>query len=253
MPRNKKQRPPQDSQSKYPTTKLQPIEKANYTTNKGIRKAVRIIPRNLHQEEYLEYLMDDEKMIVLAQGPAGTGKSVLAMLAGIKALSEKKVSKLILSRPIVGVDDDDLGFIPGTLLDKQMPWVRPLFDVLYEYYSTKEVENMLENQVIEVIPLMHMRGRNIKSAFVILDEAQNTSKNAVIAITTRLCDGSKLVMTGDNDQSDKRSGENGLLIFKNAIKKYGIPQYISSVEFDRTDIERHPVVTEVLNIFDLEK
>lgn len=251
MPRNKKQRPPQDSN--YPSTKLQPIEKANYTTSKGIRKAVRILPRNIHQEEYLEYLMDDEKMIVIASGCAGTGKTTLAMLTGIKALSEKKVNKIILCRPTVGVDDESIGFLPGDVNEKMAVWTQVFFDVLAEYYSQKEIDNMVENKIIEVVPLSFMRGRNIKNSFVILDESQNTTKNSMLCLTTRLCEGSKLIITGDNEQSDKRNGENGLLIFKNAIKKYGETIYISSIEFDRLDIERHPVVTEVLNILNPEK
>ena len=136
-----------------------------YTTKSGIRKAVKIIPRNLHQEEYLEYLLDPLKMIIIANGPAGTGKTVLAMMAGIKALSEKTVHKLILSRPSVGVDDEDLGYLPGDIIEKMSPWSKPLLDVLSEYYSQKDIASMIESQTIEIVPLMYMRGRNIRDAF----------------------------------------------------------------------------------------
>jgi len=246
MSRLKKQRPPQESN--LTATKSQPA-KANYTTKTGIRKAVRIIPRNVHQEEYLEYLLDVEKMIVLASGCAGTGKTYLAMLAAIKALSEKTVEKIILCRPLVGVDDESVGFLPGDLKEKLAPWLIPLFDVLSEYYSQKEIDNLLENNTIEITPIGFMRGRNIRNTFVIVDESQNATQNQIKAVFTRLCDGSKLVVTGDNDQTDKRTGENGLLRFKNLLEKYGEAKYIASIEFDHKDIERHPVVSEVLKIF----
>jgi phosphate starvation-inducible protein PhoH and related proteins len=235
-------------ENEKPTTKYQPI-KAKFTTKSGIKKPIHIIPRNIHQEEYLEYLLDPEKMIIIANGFAGTGKTLLGMLAGIKALSEKKVNKIILCRPSVGVDDENLGFLPGDIDEKMGPWVQPLVDILLEYYPTKDLEKMIESKIIEFLPLMYMRGRNIKNAFVILDEAQNTVKSQMLCLCTRLCEGSKLVITGDNNQSDKQNGENGLYIFKNAIEKYGKSKYIASVEFGITDIERHPVVTEVLNIF----
>jgi phosphate starvation-inducible PhoH-like protein len=246
MSRAKQQRPPQESHSH--TTKVQP-EKANYTTKSGIRKAVRIIPRNVHQEEYLEYLLNEDKMIVLASGCAGTGKTYLAMLAAIKALSEKKVEKIILCRPLIGVDDESVGFLPGDLKEKLAPWLIPLFDVLSEYYSQKEIDNLLESNIIEITPIGFMRGRNIKNTFVIVDETQNCSENQLKTMFTRLCEGSKLIITGDNDQTDKKNGSNGLLKFKNLLDKYGEAKYIASINFDHKDIERHPVVSEVLKIF----
>lgn len=222
---------------------------AQYTVSKGIRKAVRIIPRNLHQEEYLEYLMDPQKVIVIAHGPAGSGKSQLAMMAGIKALSEKKIDKLILCRPAIGVDEEDHGFLPGDINEKMEPWARPLLDVLFEYYSGKEIEAMLENKVLEIAPLMYMRGRNLRNCWMVLDEAQNCSLSQIKTVFTRICDNVKIVVTGDNAQSDKRSGENGLLQFKKLLAEHPTNQYMAQVEFDHKDIERHPVVAEVLHIF----
>ena len=243
MSRLRTKRPPQDT----------PIETApepaKYTTSKGIRKAVVIIPRNLHQEEYLEYLMDPEKMIVLAHGPAGTGKSYLAMLACVKALSEKKVKKIILIRPTVGVDEENLGFLPGTLLEKVSIWHKNLLDVLGEFYSSKDIESLLETETVELTPLMYMRGRNIKDAWVILDEAQGCSINQIKTLFTRLCANSKLIVTGDNAQTDKKTNDNGFLFFSKQLEMYGGSQYISSVEFSPKDIERHPVVSDVLSIF----
>ena len=234
------------------SSNLEPIQSEIITHNNPAphtKKSVRIIPKNERQEEYLEQLMDPQKMIVIATGPAGTGKSVLAMLAGIKALTEKKVNKLILCRPSVGVSDENLGFLPGTIEDKMEPWVIPLMDVLTEYYSAKEIGSMIDSKVIEFLPLMYMRGRNIKNSFVILDEGQNTTIEQCKALFTRLCENSKLVVTGDNDQSDKRTGENGLLFFKKALVKFGNSKYISTVEFTIEDVARHPVVIDVLDIF----
>jgi len=219
----------------------------NHTTH--TKKSIRIIPRNVHQEEYLEQLLNPGKMIVLASGPAGTGKTVLAMLAGIKAFSEKKVSKIILCRPSVGVSDENLGFLPGSIEEKMAPWIQNLVEVLYEYYSAKDVEAMIMSKTIEVLPLMYLRGRNIKNSFVLLDEAQNTSVEQCKAVFTRLCDNSKLVVTGDNNQSDKKNGENGLLFFNHALNNFGGSEYISSVEFSNSDVQRHPVVKDVLDIF----
>ena len=236
------------SQQEIVPTPIQP-EPAHYTTKSGIRKAVRIIPRNLHQEAYLEALMDPSKVIIIAHGSAGTGKSALAMMAAIKALSEKKIEKIILCRPAIGVSEEEHGFVPGTLLDKVRIWVTPLLEVLSEYYSTKELEDMLERGVIEIVPIMLIRGRNFKNCHVVLDEAQNISVTAIKSVMTRLCENSKLIITGDNAQSDRKTGENGLLVFKNLFRKYGEVDNIVEIEFNNADNQRHPIVTEILKIF----
>jgi phosphate starvation-inducible protein PhoH and related proteins len=244
MSRTKKStRPPEQ----FPAP-VQP-EPANFTTKSGIRKAVRIIPRNVHQEEYLEALMDSKKVIVIAHGSAGTGKSAMAMMSAIKALSEKRIEKIILCRPAIGVSDEEHGFVPGTLLDKVRIWVTPLLEVLSEYYSTKDLEDMLEKEIIEIVPIMLIRGRNFKNCYVVLDEAQNISVSAIKSVLTRLCDNSKLIITGDNAQSDRKSGENGLFVFKDLLHKYGSSDNIAEIEFYKEDNQRHPIVTEILKIF----
>jgi len=226
-----------------------PRDSEKFTTKSGIKKSVRIIPRNIHQEEYLEYLLDPEKVIVIAHGPAGSGKSLLAMQAGIKALAEKKIDKLILCRPAIGVDEEDHGFLPGDLNEKMEPWARTLLDVLYEYFNGKEIAMMLENQVIEIAPLMYMRGRNLRNCWMVFDEAQNCSASQIKTVFTRICENVKIVVTGDNAQSDRRSGENGLLKFKQMLAAAGPSKHIAQIEFDHGDIERHPVVEEVLHVF----
>ena len=243
MSRTKKSAPPQENLLYIPQ------ETAHYTTKSGIRKAVRLIPRNLHQEEYLEYLYDPEKVIIIAHGAAGTGKSVLGMMAAIKALSEKRIEKIILCRPAIGVSEEEHGFVPGTLLDKVRIWATPLLEVLNEYYSSKDLEDMLEKGIIEIVPIMLVRGRNFKNCYVVLDEAQNISVTAIKSVMTRLCENSKLIITGDNTQSDRKTGENGLLVFKNLLHKHGAINNIAEVEFNNNDNQRHPIVTEILKIF----
>lgn len=240
----KSNRPPQELNP----APIQP-ESAHYTTKSGIRKAVRIIPRNVHQEEYLEALMDSKKVIVIAHGSAGTGKSAMGMMAAIKALSEKRIEKIILCRPAIGVSDEEHGFVPGTLLDKVRIWVTPLLEVLSEYYSSRDLEDMLEKEVIEIVPIMLIRGRNFKNCYVVLDEAQNISVSAIKSVMTRLCENSKLIITGDNAQSDRKSGENGLSVFKDLLHRYGPTDNIAEIEFNKDDNQRHPIVSEILKIF----
>lgn len=223
----------------------QPQSETFRTFPQGIKKQVNIIPKNLHQETYLEMLQDDNKLIVISSGPAGCGKTYLSMLAGIKALSEKRVNKLILTRPAVSVDGEEkIGALPGDLNEKMDPYMRPLLDVLFEYYSGKEIENMIENKVIEIIPISFMRGRNFKKAWVIFDESQNAGISQIKAVLTRICDGSKVIVTGDIKQSDRKDSDNGLLCFLKMLNDYNKSKYISCIEFEHKDIERHPVVAE---------
>ena len=136
--------------------------KTYYNSNK--KRQVHLLPKTLNQETYINLLTDPDKIIVFATGPAGTGKTMLAMLAGIKALKEGVINKIVLTRPAVGVDDEKHGFLPGDLNAKMEPWTRPLFDVLAEYYDQKEIARMLDEQMIEISPLAFMRGRTFKNS-----------------------------------------------------------------------------------------
>jgi len=211
------------------------------------KQRVSLYPRNNAQKIYLEKLQDDSKSIVFAMGPAGTGKTLLAVQTGIKMFQEGKVEKLIVTRPAVSVDED-LGFLPGTLNEKMAPWTRPIFDVLGEYYQQKDIENMLYEGVIEISPLAYMRGRTFKNAYVIADEMQNATVNQMKMLLTRLGEGSKMVVTGDLAQAD-RLNDNGLINFCNLLKGSKNLKHIDSVEFDARDIERHHAVKEVLSIY----
>lgn len=232
-------------QTSYPTT----FVSSNPTNKVSTKKSVRIIPRNLAQEEYLELLNDVEKRIIFAVGPAGTGKSLLAMMAGIRALADKKIKKIVLTRPAVGVDDEQHGFLPGDLNQKMEPWVRPLLDVLQEYYTTKEIEYMMEERIIEICPLAFVRGRTFKNAIIILDEAQNCSISQVKSLLTRIGEDSRIFVTGDLNQSDtKIVGSSGFKDILTRLEAKG-SKHIVTIQFAHSDIVRDPVVREVLALY----
>jgi phosphate starvation-inducible protein PhoH and related proteins len=223
-----------------------------YLQQPNKKNRVEIIPRNLNQEHYLDLLLDTSKSIIIATGPAGTGKTLLAMQAAIKALKERQITKIVMTRPAVGVEGENHGFLPGTLTEKMQPWTRPLFDVLHEYYTTRDTQSMLENEVIEICPLAFMRGRNFHNSFIILDEAQNATVNQIKMAMTRIGQNSKMVITGDLKQKDRQftkdDGLGDFLLRLNNNKS----ELIDSVSFTRGDIERSPVVSEVLKLYNEE-
>jgi len=226
------------------TSEVNVIDFNTYMPQKKHR--VILTPRNRNQQEYLLKLQDEQKSIVFAIGPAGTGKTMLAVQVGIKLFQEGQVDKIIVTRPAVSVDED-LGFLPGTLNEKMAPWTRPIFDVLGEYYQTKDIAKMLEEGVIEISPLAYMRGRTFKNAYIIADEMQNATVNQMKMLLTRLGEGSKMVVTGDLAQAD-RLNDNGLVNFCNLITKKSLT-YLDIVQFDYKDIERHNAVKEVLTVY----
>ena len=210
------------------------------------KQRVSLHPRNANQKAYIQKLQDDSTNIVLAIGPAGTGKTMLAVQHGIKLFQEGIVDKIVVTRPAVSVDED-LGFLPGTLNEKMAPWTRPIFDVFSEYYQQKDIAKMLEEGVIEISPLAYMRGRTFKNAYIIADECQNTTVNQMKMLLTRLGEGSKMVVTGDLAQAD-RMNDNGLIDFCNLLTGKSL-KHIDIIEFDHRDIERHHAVKEILSIY----
>jgi len=208
---------------------------------------INIVPRNFNQDDLLGYLEDRNINIVFAIGPAGTGKTLISTLAGIKKLKGGDVNKLVVTRPAVSVDEQH-GFLPGTLQEKMAPWTRPIFDVFEEYYSPDQIEYMLNDNKVEVAPLAYMRGRTFKDAWIIADEMQNATDNQMKMLLTRIGHGSKLVVTGDLDQHDRGYEENGLKMFIERLAKVN-SERIKLVEFTKGDVERHPIVTEVLDIY----
>jgi phosphate starvation-inducible PhoH-like protein len=226
------------------TSNVNVIDFQNYAPQK--KHKVTLLPRNKNQETYLQKLQDDRKNIIFAIGPAGTGKTLLAVLNGIKLLQDGVIDKIIVTRPAVSVDED-IGFLPGTLNEKMAPWTRPIFDVLGEYYQTKEIAAMLEDGIIEISPLAYMRGRTFKNAYIIADEMQNATQNQMKMLLTRLGENSTMVVTGDLAQAD-RLKDNGLIDFIGKIEGRKT-QHIDVVRFDQRDIERHRAVAEVLNLY----
>jgi phosphate starvation-inducible PhoH-like protein len=209
----------------------------------GLRKEVR--PKTVNQAEYL--LAIDNYDIVFGVGPAGTGKTYLAMAAALSALNRKEIERIHLVRPAVEAGES-LGFLPGDFSDKVGPYLRPLYDALYDMIPMDKVEKLLENQIIEVAPLAYMRGRTLNDSVVILDEAQNTTLPQMKMFLTRLGNNSKAIITGDDTQIDlvKRE-ESALLKIRYVLRS--IPG-ISFVHFDDTDVVRHHLVQEIVQAFD---
>lgn len=208
-------------------------------------KRVEMIPRNTAQETYIDALL--EKRMVFAVGPAGTGKTLLAVLRAIKALREQEITKIILTRPAVSVDEKH-GFLPGDLNAKMEPWTRPIFDVFEEYYGLQETKRMLDEGTIEIAPLGFMRGRTFKNAYVIADEMQNATPDQTKMLLTRIGEGSSMIITGDLRQHDRGFEKNGLKDFLerlHLVKK----DSMAICTFRREHIERDPIVAEVLEIY----
>ena len=210
------------------------------------QKNVTIIPRNRNQETYVLKLLDDTKDIVFGIGPAGTGKTLLAVQVAVKLFLSGSIDKIIVTRPAVSVDED-LGFLPGTLEQKMAPWTRPIFDVLREYFQAKEIEGMIEEGIIEIAPLAYMRGRTFKNSFILADEMQNATPNQMKMLLTRLGEGSQMAVTGDLAQADRKV-DNGLIDFTNLLAKSN-STHLDIVHFAQGDIERHNAVKEVLQVY----
>lgn len=211
------------------------------------RHRVQIYPKNLNQESYLLKLNDQQKMIVFAIGPAGTGKTMLAVQWAIDQLKYGDAQKIIITRPAVSVDEEH-GFLPGDLQQKMEPWTKPIMDVFAENYFVKEVNNMIIEGVIETSPLAYMRGRTFKNAVIIADEMQNATPSQMKMLLTRLGQGSKMVVTGDLQQADRPSN-NGLLEFLQLFNNFENHRYVDLCHFGVGDIERHEAVKEVLAIY----
>jgi phosphate starvation-inducible protein PhoH and related proteins len=209
----------------------------------GGRRAV--TARSLNQKRYIEAI--DRFDVVFGIGPAGTGKTYLAMAQAVSYLLAKRVSRIILARPAVEAGEK-LGFLPGDLQEKVNPYLRPLYDALYDMMDGERAERLLERGTIEIAPLAFMRGRTLNDAFVILDEAQNTSTEQMKMFLTRLGFGSKAVVTGDITQIDLPSGKTSGLI--EAISVVGGVEGVEFVYFDERDVVRHKVVRLIVRAYE---
>ena len=234
-----------DSQTYY--TKETKTIKFDQSRTRTEKKAINLIPKSVNQEKYILALLDENTDIVVVGGPAGTGKTYLAMLAAIKALKAGETNRIILSRPAIGVEDEQHGFLPGDINQKMEPWTRPLLDVLREYYTAAEIAHMLEEQIVEIAPLAFCRGRNFKDSWIILDEAQNATPGQ-LKIMTRIGVNSKIVITGDIEQADRKTADNGLLDLQNRLRKGVIPG-LQLCHFEIKDVQRHRIIEHVLKLY----
>lgn len=211
-------------------------------------RQVELIPKTRGQESLVLALIDSDIDVVVATGPAGTGKTYLAMQAAVRALRSGLVDRIILTRPAVGVEDEKHGFLPGDLVSKMEPWTRPLLDVLREYYRPQDIVRMMDDQVIEISPLAFMRGRTFKRCWIVADEMQNATPNQMKMLLTRIGEGSKIVVTGDVEQADRTTSNNGLLDLGQRLQASGV-KGLTLCELGSKDIQRHPIIDSVLKIY----
>ena len=210
------------------------------------KQAVSIIPRNTAQEDYLAKLEDATNSLVIAVGPAGTGKTMIATLKAIKELLAGNIERIIVTRPAVSVDEEH-GFLPGDLNEKMAPWVAPLMDILEEYFSPDEIETMLFDKIIEISPLAYMRGRTFKNCIVLFNDAQNTTPSQMKMALTRIGDDSRMFVTGDLNQSDY--GKDGLHHFSKLLSSAGDTDGIAIAEFGQRHVVRSEIVKSILGIY----
>ena len=222
------------------------LEKSNVKSFKQLIKTPRksVIARSEKQSEYIRYLKEND--IVMSLGPAGTGKSFLAVSVGVTMLMEKKIDRVILSRPAVEAGEK-LGFLPGDMKEKVDPYLRPLYDALYELFGADKIDKKIETGEIEIAPLAFMRGRTLKNCYAILDEAQNATETQIKMFLTRIGENSKLVVNGDPSQIDLiNKSQSGLIKSKNILKDL---KEIKIIEFDHNDVVRHPLVSKIIRAY----
>ena len=222
------------------------IKESNVKSFKQLIKTPKksVIARSEKQSEYIKALKEND--IVMSLGPAGTGKSFLAVSVAITLLMEKKIDRVILSRPAVEAGEK-LGFLPGDMKEKVDPYLRPLYDALYELFGVDKIDKKIETGEIEIAPLAFMRGRTLKNCFAILDEAQNATETQIKMFLTRIGDNSKLVVNGDPSQVDLiNKKDSGLIKSRNILK--GLKE-IKVIEFDHNDVVRHPLVTKIIKAY----
>ena len=203
-----------------------------------------VIARSEKQSEYIKALKEND--VVISLGPAGTGKSFLAVSVAVTLLMEKKIDRVILSRPAVEAGEK-LGFLPGDMKEKVDPYLRPLYDALYELFGSDKIDKKIEAGEIEIAPLAFMRGRTLKNCFAILDEAQNATETQIKMFLTRIGENSKLVVNGDPSQIDLiNKSQSGLVNTKTILKDL---KEIKIIEFDHNDVVRHPLVSKIISAY----
>lgn len=216
------------------------------------------LPKTENQKRFVSALDSVDNKLVVVLGPAGTGKTLFACLKAIRDLKAGVINRIVITRPVVTVEED-IGFLPGSMRNKMDPWMRPIFDIFLEFYSQRDIDSMVQSGVIEISPLAFMRGRTFKRCFILADEMQNSSPNQMLMLMTRIGDGSRMVVGGDLNQSDRDSvvggsgASNGLAEFVLRYRRFclndGDTLGISVCEMSSADVERSPVVSKILDIF----
>ena len=222
------------------------LEESNVKSFKQLIKTPRksVIARSEKQSDYIKALKEND--IVMSLGPAGTGKSFLAVSVAVTLLMEKKIERVILSRPAVEAGEK-LGFLPGDMKEKVDPYLRPLYDALYELFGADKIDKKIETGEIEIAPLAFMRGRTLKNCVAILDEAQNATETQIKMFLTRIGENSKLVVNGDPSQVDLiNKGHSGLIKSKKVLQDL---KEIKIIEFDHNDVVRHPLVSKIIRAY----
>lgn len=216
--------------------------------NKFKPRPIELRPKTRAQENLVLSLVNPNSHITVAVGPAGTGKSYLAMLAALKAFRNGECDRLILTRPAVAVEDEKHGFLPGDLVRKMEPWTRPLLDIMKEFYHPRDIVRMIEDETIEISPLAFMRGRTFKNAWIVADEMQNATPNQIKMLLTRIGENSKIIVTGDVEQTDRTTVNNGLLDLCSRLRMQNI-QGMDLCELGSRDVQRHPLIEQVLKMY----
>ena len=215
---------------------------------KASQKRIDLIPRTRNQEKLVLALQDPDTHIVITTGPAGTGKTYLAMQAAVKALREGECDRIIMTRPAVGVEGEQHGFLPGNLVAKMEPWTRPLLDVMREYYRAQDIAAMIEDQIVEIAPLAFMRGRTFKHAWIIADEMQNATPAQGKMLMTRIGTNSEIVITGDVEQADRNNGDNGLMDLCERLASHPV-RGMEVCALENRDVQRHKIIGDVLKLY----
>ena len=211
------------------------------------------LPKNENQKLYVDALQDYSKKMIISVGSAGTGKTMFATLNAIELYNTFMIDKIIITRPIAAVDDEEIGFLPGDMNEKMSPWVTPILDIFLEKHSKSEIDNLIKNKKLEIAPLMCMRGRTFKNSVIIADEMQNSSVNQMKMLLTRIGDNSKIILTGDLYQKEKPNSEDGLSHFLKIIEKEqknGLSKdWCSVIKFKESDVERSELVRKVVSLY----
>lgn len=209
-------------------------------------------PKSVNQKKYVDLLTNREKSLIVALGPAGCGKTLFACSHAIESLKNGEIQKIVLTRPMVSVEDEEIGFLPGNIVSKMDPWTKPMFDIFSEYFSMNDLHGMIQSGTIEICPLAFMRGRTFHRSFVLADEMQNSSPIQILMLATRLGFHSKMGMMGDLQQSDRPSQINDLSDFLDKYNKRVEHEVtgMGIVELEKEDVMRSNIVKEVLSLYE---